>query len=144
MKPEINSSKLLDKASEETKNIINEYAKLYEIEPGQTLLRLSVIETHMFLGSFKKKISIDGYIKNNCTEPEAVASRHDALVAEMLRRGYNHKSPMSEEEAQESLEYLGDKRYVKVDKKASLEDLLKRCTIPLVMSNSHKHALKTH
>ena len=46
MKPEISSS---DKASEETKNIINEYAKLYEIEPGQTLLRLSVIETHMFL-----------------------------------------------------------------------------------------------
>jgi hypothetical protein len=85
------------------------------------------VETHMFLGSFKKKISIDGYIKNNCTEPEAVSSRHDALVKEMLDRGYNHKSPISEEELQESLEYLGDKRYVKVDKKSSLEDLLKRC-----------------
>ena len=49
MQKEMISSKLLIKASEETKDIIMNKATIYELEPGQTLLRISVIETHMFV-----------------------------------------------------------------------------------------------
>jgi len=48
---------------------------------------------------------------------------HDRLAAEMIRRGYNHKSPYD----MPDISYLGYKAYVKVDRGVSLMDLRERC-----------------
>jgi len=49
--------------------------------------------------------------------------RHDILVIEMLRRGYNHQSPY----ASPDVSYISEE--VNIDLKRNLEDLLNRCTI---------------
>ncbi|MEM4605902.1 MAG: pyrimidine dimer DNA glycosylase/endonuclease V [Candidatus Pacearchaeota archaeon] len=84
------------------------------------------LETHMFLGSLKKKIKMNGYIENNLLEPKKLKERHDELAIEMKKRGYNHTSDLKFEE--KILEYLDEKvkNYI-IDKKASLEEILRRC-----------------
>lgn len=53
------------------------------------------VETHMFLGTLRKRIKIQGYINNNLFQPKALKERHDVLSQEMLRRGYNHMTPLT-------------------------------------------------
>lgn len=52
------------------------------------------VELHMFVGSIRKGISMDGYIKNGMLEVHNIRKRHKQLVEEMERRGMNHKSPL--------------------------------------------------
>jgi len=49
----------------------------------------------MFMGCLNKGKKLDGYLSNNLFEPRSLVSRHDELASEMIRRGYNHKSPIS-------------------------------------------------
>jgi hypothetical protein len=55
------------------------------------------LETHMFYGTIKKGISIDGYVEKGLVEVHNIKRRHDELAKEMRRRVMNHKSPMKEE-----------------------------------------------
>ena len=55
------------------------------------------LEIHMFIGSLKRGISMDGFAKNNMIEPESLWARHDELVNEMIKRGYKHDSPLEED-----------------------------------------------
>jgi hypothetical protein len=48
----------------------------------------------MFVGTITKGISVNGYLRDGLLEPETLYSRHAQLVNEMIRRGYNHKSPL--------------------------------------------------
>jgi len=48
-------------------------------------------EIHRHRHNFVKRHSIVG--RRGQIEPRAMQSRHDALAEEMLRRGYNHRSP---------------------------------------------------
>ncbi len=58
-------------------------------------------------------------------EPENMKTRHDALVEEMLARGYNHNSPYE----QPDLSYLKpEERFVKINLSTSVTDLKSRCT----------------
>jgi len=77
------------------------------------------LEMHMFIGSIKKGTSLKGYIDNGLVELRNISSRHDELSTEMIRRGYNHKSPI------EVLDGLEDCGSVDVDK--NLEELKGRC-----------------
>jgi len=52
------------------------------------------LEQHMFTGSIRKGISMDGYINGGLVEIENIKHRHDELVEEMNSRGMNHKSPL--------------------------------------------------
>lgn len=52
------------------------------------------LECHMFHTAVRKGQSLDGYIQNGLLEVRMIKARHDTLVEEMLRRGYNHHSPM--------------------------------------------------
>jgi len=52
------------------------------------------VEMHMFAGSLVKGISMKGYIDNGLLDLPLLKERHDELVSEMERRGYNHKSPL--------------------------------------------------
>lgn len=86
------------------------------------------VETHMFYGSMNKGINLDGYIANNLLEADSLATRHEALAKEMVRRGYRHHSPMLPENVQTILEYYPKRVLAStVDVAASLEDLLARC-----------------
>jgi hypothetical protein len=85
------------------------------------------LETHMFLGSLKKRKKIDGYIKNNLFEPRSLYQRHKDLADEMIKRGYNHKTDIREEECGCVLDLPVEKQYWEIDKEKSLKDLLKRC-----------------
>jgi hypothetical protein len=83
------------------------------------------VETHMFLGTLRKRIAVDGYIFNNLFEPESLQKRHDEIATEMTNRGMNHRSPL---EVVEELEHLPQiYRHAKVEVTPSLEDLLNRC-----------------
>ena len=82
-------------------------------------------EIHKHRHNFVKHQSIAGRISPVVQiEPSSMKSRHDDLVAEMLRRGYNHNSPYE----QPDLSYLpDDQRYAIVDISISMADLYKRC-----------------
>lgn len=86
------------------------------------------VETHMFLGTLKKGNSIAGFLAKGLLEPESLKSRHDELAAELLARGYAHRSPMEGEEVGEALKTLGAKELsTKVDSKTARDELYKRC-----------------
>ncbi len=88
------------------------------------------VETHMFLWTLKKRISVSGYIKNNLFEPESLLDRHEDIRMEMTRRWMNHNSIMSEEEVKEALEYLpSEEREYLVDRRTAKYDLHSRCKV---------------
>ena len=82
------------------------------------------VELHMFVGTINKGVSVEGFLAKNLLEPESLYDRHDALVAEMNRRGYKHKSPL----AAALFSTLTYQQYkVKIDRPASLAELHRRC-----------------
>lgn len=82
-------------------------------------------EIHKHKHCFEKCYSISGRISPIVLiEPENMQNRHDELVQEMIRRGYNHNSPYQ----QPDLHYLkNDERFAKVDLGYNIKDLMKRC-----------------
>ncbi|MFW6243113.1 MAG: hypothetical protein ACOC2W_03045, partial [bacterium] len=85
--------------------------------------------------TLKKKIRIDGYIKNNLVEPISIHARHNVLAWEMIRRNMikgktpiKHKSPINADELFSYMSYLpGEYINFKIDQKKALNDLLNRC-----------------
>jgi hypothetical protein len=75
-------------------------------------------EIHKHRHNFIKKHSMKGRMGQ--IEPKSMKSRHDELVEEMLKRGYNHNSPYE----QPDISYLPD---MTVNRKESLKLLLTRC-----------------
>ena len=53
-------------------------------------------ELHKFLPSWKKQTRIDGRIADNQMECGLYKQRHDEIAAEMVSRGFNHKSPLDQ------------------------------------------------
>jgi len=86
-------------------------------------------EIHQLVGSIRKGYSVTGYIRNNCIEITSIQSRHDALVDEMNRRGYQHLSPIVSQEIIAGLvTYLKDDEInYKVDVVSSDADRFNRC-----------------
>jgi len=81
-------------------------------------------EHHLMVSSIQRKHSFAGYIRNNCIEPESLKARHNALVFEMEKRGYNHKSPLPAHD----ISYMpAEHRNYKVQVVSSLVDLIHRC-----------------
>jgi len=80
-------------------------------------------ELHKFVPSFKKKRSVAGRLGQ--IELSKYRQRHDELAIEMVRRGYNHSSPIEVPD----FSYLPLAHYEAiVDKGTSLKELCKRCT----------------
>lgn len=76
------------------------------------------VELHMLVGSIKRGQSLQGFVDNGLIDTAKIQKRHDDLVKEMERRGYNHKSPL----------VYKDKLHIgKVDSKHSLNELSRRC-----------------
>ena len=51
-------------------------------------------EIHMLVSAVKRGISLDGYLNGNLLEIHSLRPRHEALVKEMLARGYSHYSDL--------------------------------------------------
>jgi len=84
------------------------------------------VEMHMFAGTFRRNISFKGYMKNGLIDTNMVEERHDDLVAEMIKRGYNHNSPIDStlcEGIANKYKYE-DYEYSEAD---NLKELLRRC-----------------
>lgn len=79
-------------------------------------------ELHKHRHNFVKRHSVTG--RRGQIEPLAMQARHDELAAEMLARGYNHKSPYE----MPDLSHLPDcDRLGTVDRVASLHLLTMVC-----------------
>jgi len=52
------------------------------------------VEMHMFIGSIRKGINLQGFLDNQLVEIHNLKNRHDILAAEMQRRGFNHRSEL--------------------------------------------------
>jgi hypothetical protein len=87
-------------------------------------------EIHKHRHNFEKKHSIKKRIELKQIEPANMKKRHDELVKEMLRRGYNHNSPYE----MPDLSHLTDEELnCKVDKFYNFVDLCNRCASCCVM-----------
>lgn len=82
-------------------------------------------ELHALLGSMRKGISMDGYIRNGLVELDKIHSRHTSLAHEMTSRGYNHKTPIKKEELTQELKKY--KKYGSVMPWNSMVELARRC-----------------
>lgn len=52
------------------------------------------VECHMFAGTLRKKISVQGYIDGGLFIPSLLPKRHELIAEEMHRRGMCHNSPL--------------------------------------------------
>jgi hypothetical protein len=78
------------------------------------------VEHHMMVGSIRAGKKIAGHVSRGQIETDTIASRHDELVAEMVRRGMRHRSPID----------VGGLEIVKVgavDRAGNLVELARRC-----------------
>ena len=85
------------------------------------------VEHHMFIGTIKKGTKVDGYLRNNLLEPLSIFQRHQELSNEMLRRGYNHNSPLEECDCECICNLLEHQRYYHINRESALNDLISRC-----------------
>lgn len=70
--------------------------RMWMVDPARMCRKHLVAEhheCHVFAGRIRKGMALEGYVASNLLEPWCLRVRHDALVAEMLARGYNHGSP---------------------------------------------------
>ena len=81
------------------------------------------VEHHMFVGAINKGTDMAGFLANNLLEPLSLLYRHAALVEEMERRGYNHKSPLAYPNFSKGDPAL----LVQIDKDAAKAELVRRC-----------------
>lgn len=107
--------------------------------PPETMCRKHLlgehVELHMFVGTVRKGISVEGFLAKGLLEPASVYARHEDLVDEMTRRGYEHKSPLP---AGELHRLTYEQYWVKIDRQTSLAELHRRCPECLAL---HKQKL---
>lgn len=106
--------------------------RMWMIDPA-TLCRRHLIaehhETHVFAGKLAKGTKVTGYLDANLLEPAALEDRHDALVAEMIARGYNHGSPLDPDKVRAGRARLTNAETATViDREKVKADLHGRCS----------------
>lgn len=82
------------------------------------------LECHMFVGALKKGKKLQGFYDNKLLDARSVNERHDIIVKEMLRRGYNHRTPLQ----QLDVEIIDDTPYVYISEDKNIITLLDRCS----------------
>lgn len=78
-------------------------------------------EIHKLIGTIKKGRSVTGYLSKGLLELHNIKARHDSLVEEMKKRGYNHLTPVF------SVPHPENRPMGKVDLIVSAQDLMARC-----------------
>jgi hypothetical protein len=86
------------------------------------------VETHMFLGTLKRRKNVAGFLSRGLLEPASLYLRHAELAGEMRSRGYTHASQMKEGEVRAALKSLGGAELgARVDRERSASELSRRC-----------------
>ena len=80
------------------------------------------VEIHMLVGSIIKRKNIEGFLKKALVFPSQIKNRHDKIVIEMKKRGFNHRSKIPQYTLIE--EYM---RETPVDLEFNIKDLSGRC-----------------
>ena len=75
-------------------------------------------EIHRLAGSIRAGRSLGKLLTLRRVAPQLARSRHEVLVVEMLKRGYNHRSPLPE------FEIITE---VELNPEENLRDLTDRC-----------------
>ena len=78
------------------------------------------VELHMFVAAIRRGLNLSGYLQNRLLEPHNISARHDELVREMERRGYQHRSPLPE---------FNPVRCGRISRRANLTELVRRCKL---------------
>lgn len=78
-------------------------------------------EIHMFIGTINRKKSVKGYLEKGLLEIHNLYNRHEELVKEMKRRGYNHYSEVDGK--WKSVEKAGF-----VNRDRNIDELINRCS----------------
>ncbi len=76
------------------------------------------VEIHMVVASLRLGKSVAGFLEKGLLELHSLRQRHDELVAEMLRRGYRHNSPLGP---------VPRRKGGKIDRRANRLELARRC-----------------
>lgn len=87
-------------------------------------------ELFTFVGNLKRQISLDGYFANNCLEPTSIQSRYEELRTELLRRAKLADRTLKPKPLNFNpslLDYLGPKKFTKIDHDKALHNLLQKC-----------------
>lgn len=96
--------------------------RMWLVDPG-LLCRNHLLgehkEVHMLAGCVRRGKTLGRYITDGLVDPTRLDERHEQLVEEMARRGYNHQSPLQDHT------YHGSPGCV--DPVANLDDLADRC-----------------
>ncbi len=79
------------------------------------------VEIHMFIGTINLQKKVNGYLEKGLLEIHNLYARHDQLVEEMKRRGYNHHSDVDKK--WKCVENKG-----KIDKIKNFKELSDRCS----------------
>jgi hypothetical protein len=103
--------------------------RLWIVDPA-TLCRQHLVaehhESHVFLGKLKLRHKLDGYISAGLFALDDLRVRHEAVVAEMERRGMQHKTPFPAIDEVLALgAYLSP--HPPIDPDFSLTELHRRC-----------------
>ncbi len=75
-------------------------------------------ELHALAGSLRAGRSIAGHISRGQLEPQNIKARHDAIVTEMVRRGYKHLTPLND---------IENAPWGSVDRDRNIVELSRRC-----------------
>ena len=78
------------------------------------------VEIHMFIGTINSNKSIKGYLQKGLLEVHNLYTRHEELVEEMKRRGYNHYS-----EVDEKWKYI--EKVGVIDREKNVTEIVHRC-----------------
>ena len=84
------------------------------------------VEMHMLASSINKGRSVKGFQEKNCLDAPLIEERHNSIAEEMIRRGYNHQSP---------LKHTNNLESTPIDVVASYRDLISRCQECYKLSN---------
>ena len=84
------------------------------------------VEIHMAVASLRLGKSVAGFLEKGLLDLGKLRSRHNELVAEMLRRGYRHASPLGP---------VPRRKGGKVDRQANARELARRCPACRRLSN---------
>lgn len=78
-------------------------------------------ELHTLVGTINKGISLKGYLEKGLIDPSMVIMRHRELVMEMIRRHYNHQTPLP------TIPGLWSTVSNEIDVEENLKELCRRC-----------------
>ncbi|MBP2144454.1 hypothetical protein J2127_001637 [Methanococcus voltae] len=76
--------------------MVNQFPHFPAVALCQKHLGSAHVESHMLLGSLKRKRQITKHVEFDQVEVDTIKERHDELAKEMISRGYNHKSDLED------------------------------------------------